>query len=72
MSLLVAAALGWVGAAPVPEARTEVAAAVVRGEIAVVGGLAEDGAPTARVDAYSPERDRWRRLPDLPTAVHHT
>jgi non-specific serine/threonine protein kinase len=23
------------------------------------------------VDAYSPGRDRWRRLPDLPVAVHH-
>lgn len=71
-SLLVAAALGWLSAAPAPESRTEVAVAVVQGEIAVIGGLTEDGAPSARVDAYSPARDRWRRLPDLPVAVHHT
>ncbi len=70
-SLLVAAALAWVAAAPMPEARTEVAAAVVRGEIAVVGGLTQSAAPSARVDAYSPAADRWRRLPDLPAAVHH-
>jgi non-specific serine/threonine protein kinase len=28
--------------------------------------------PSARVDAYSPASDRWRRLPDLPAPVHHT
>jgi N-acetylneuraminic acid mutarotase len=70
-SLLVAAAIGWLSAAPAPEPRTEVAAAVVRGEIAVVGGLTADGAPSSRVDAYSPARDGWRRLPDLPRPVHH-
>ena len=53
------------------EARTEVAAAVVRGEIVLVGGLTAGGAPSARVDAYSPAADRWRRLPDLPAGVHH-
>ncbi len=68
ISLLVAAALAlaWLSATPVPEPRTEVGAAVVRGEIAVVGGLTEDGAPSPRVDAYSPKLDRWRRLADLP------
>jgi N-acetylneuraminic acid mutarotase len=70
-SLLVAAALAWVAAAPMPEPRTEVAAAVVGGEIAVVGGLTQSGAPSARVDLYSPAADGWRRLPDLPAAVHH-
>ena len=70
-SLLLAAAIAWLSAAPAPEPRTEVAAAAVGGEIAVVGGLTENGLPSPRVDAYSPARDRWRRLPDLPTAVHH-
>ena len=70
-ALLVAAAAGWLSAAPMPQARTEVAAAVVRGEIAVVGGLTQAGSPSARVDAYSPAADRWRRLPDLPAGVHH-
>jgi N-acetylneuraminic acid mutarotase len=70
-TFLVAVAIGWLSASPMPEARTEVAAAVVRGEIAVVGGLTENGDASARVDAYSPSRDRWRRLPDLPIGVHH-
>jgi N-acetylneuraminic acid mutarotase len=70
-SLLVVAALAWVAGAPMPEPRTEVAAAVVGGEIAVVGGLTQSGAPSARVDLYSPAADRWRRLPDLPAGVHH-
>jgi N-acetylneuraminic acid mutarotase len=69
--LLVAAALAWVAAAPMPEPRTEVAAAVVRGQVAIVGGLTAGGAPSPRVDVYSPAADRWHRLPDLPAAVHH-
>jgi hypothetical protein len=66
-----AAALAWAAAAPVPAPRSEVAATAVHGEIVIVGGLTEDGAPSARVDAYSPARNRWRRLPDLPVGVHH-
>jgi N-acetylneuraminic acid mutarotase len=69
--LVVAAVLTWLSAASAPEPRTEVAAAVIGDEIAVVGGLTEDGAPSSRVDAYSPPLDRWRRLPDLPVGVHH-
>jgi N-acetylneuraminic acid mutarotase len=70
--LLLAAAVGWSTAAPLPDARTEVAAAAVRGEIAVVGGLTANGHASARVDVYSPSGDTWRRPPDLPIAVHHT
>jgi N-acetylneuraminic acid mutarotase len=70
-SLLLAAVLAWLSAASAPEPRTEVGAAAVGGVIAVVGGLTGDGAPSARVDAYSPVLDSWRRLPDLPTGVHH-
>jgi len=54
-----------------PEPRTEVAAGVVRGEIVVVGGFTAGGANSDRVDAYSVDRDTWRRLPDLPAAVDH-
>jgi hypothetical protein len=68
---LVVAALAWVAAAPMPEPRTEVAAAVVRGQVAIVGGLTAGGAPSPRVDVYSPAADRWHRLPDLPAPVHH-
>jgi N-acetylneuraminic acid mutarotase len=61
----------WQEAAPLPDPRGEVAAAVVAGEIAVVGGFARGGTNSARVDAYSPSRDTWRRLPDLPRPVDH-
>jgi Kelch motif/Galactose oxidase, central domain len=70
-ALIVTAVAAWISAASVPEPRTEIGAAVVGGEIAVVGGLTTDGAPSSRVDAYLPKLDRWRRLPDLPVGVHH-
>lgn len=61
----------WRTAAPVPLARTEVAAALFGKEIAVVGGFVASGANSKRADAYSPGRNRWRRLPDLPVSVDH-
>jgi non-specific serine/threonine protein kinase len=70
-ALLVGLALAWTSAAAAPQPRTEVAAAVLGGEIAVVGGFTEAGVPSSRVDAYSHAADRWRRLPDLPVGVHH-
>ncbi|MFN2466571.1 MAG: kelch repeat-containing protein, partial [Gaiellaceae bacterium] len=61
----------WERHAPLPLARSEVAAALVGREIAVAGGYLADGGTSARVDAYSPAADRWRRLPSLPVAVNH-
>jgi N-acetylneuraminic acid mutarotase len=69
--LAAAAPAGWQAHAPLPEPRTEVAAAVVRGEIVVVGGFVGNGSNSARVDGYSIASDRWRRLPDLPVSVDH-
>ena len=66
-----AATNAWEQRASLPVARTEVAAAVVGSEIAVVGGFNADGSHSARADAYSPSLDRWRRLPDLPASAHH-
>jgi len=66
-----AAPAQWESRAPLPVPRTEVAAATVGSEIAVVGGFTADGGASARADAYSPALDRWRRLPDLPVGVHH-
>jgi N-acetylneuraminic acid mutarotase len=66
-----AGAADWETRAPLPVPRTEVAAAAFGSEIAVVGGFAADGSASRRADAYSPRRDRWRRLPDLPVGVHH-
>src|SRR5207342_2995896 len=67
-----AAPSDWESRAPLPLPRTELAAAVVGGEIVVLGGFTNDGGASRRVDAYSPTRDSWRRLPDLPIGVHHT
>ena len=65
------AAPAWRTHSPLPEPRTEVTSAVVAGEIVAVGGFVASGANSARVDAYSINGDRWRRLPDLPQAVDH-
>ena len=61
----------WEREAELPTPRSEVAAAVFGHEVAIAGGFAADGTPSAEVDAYSPVADTWRRLPDLPAAVHH-
>jgi N-acetylneuraminic acid mutarotase len=66
-----AASPSWRSAAPIPLPRSEVAAAAVGSEIVVVGGFLESGDSSPRVDAYSPGRNRWRRLPDLPVGVNH-
>jgi N-acetylneuraminic acid mutarotase len=63
---------GWRDEAPLPTARGEVAAAVTRDGIAVVGGFLADGRSSRRVEVYAPATGRWRRLPDLPRAVNHT
>ena len=69
LSMLLAAA--WIGATPLSEPRTEVAAAPLGSEIVVVGGFIANGANSRRVDTYAPSDDRWRRLPDLPVSVDH-
>jgi N-acetylneuraminic acid mutarotase len=61
----------WRSLAPLPVARTEVAAAAVGPEIAVAGGFLADGSSSRRVDLYSPATNSWRRGPDLPAAVNH-
>jgi len=67
----VAASAAWETRAPMPLPRTEVAAAPVGSEIVVLGGFTIDRGASTRVDAYSPARNTWRRLPDLPVGIHH-
>jgi hypothetical protein len=69
--LAFAAQPAWRPARPVPVPRTEVAAAALGREIAVVGGFLRSGRNTGRADAFSPATNRWRRLPDLPVSVDH-
>jgi N-acetylneuraminic acid mutarotase len=61
----------WQSEPALPVPRTEVAGAVVRGEVYVVGGYLSDGQSSRRVDVYSPAKHRWRRARDLPLAVNH-
>ncbi|MBA3402538.1 MAG: galactose oxidase, partial [Actinobacteria bacterium] len=68
----VAASTAWETRAPLPLPRTEVVAATVGDEIVVLGGLTLERGASRRADAYSPARNSWRRLPDLPVGVHHS
>jgi N-acetylneuraminic acid mutarotase len=72
-ALLALALLGgnWREHAPLPQARTEVAAATLEAEIAIIGGFLADGTSSREVDLYSPDSDTWRRGPDLPVGVNH-
>ena len=60
----------WTRAAPMPTARSELAAAALDGRIYVAGGIAQWGT-TAAFETYDPAMDRWEELPPLPEAVHH-
>ncbi len=58
-------------ATPVPQARTEVAAARLGDQILVIGGLLADGSPTDRVDRYDLKTGRWSDGPAMPAPLHH-
>src|SRR5581483_11059689 len=58
----------WQKRAPVPTARTEVAAAALDGKIYVIGGY-QKGA--GRVEEYDPAKNSWRPRAALPAALHH-
>src|ERR687897_1704641 len=60
----------WTRAAPMPTARSELAAVALDGRIYLAGGIAQWGT-TAAFEAYDPATDRWEELPPLTEAVHH-
>jgi len=68
---LLFATADWRSHAQLPIPRTEVAAATVGREIAVVGGYLGNGSSTNQVDFYAPATNRWRRGPNLPAQVNH-
>lgn len=59
--------MSWSRIADIPTARSEVAAAVFRDAIYVIGGF---GGP-AVVERYLPATNTWQRQPDLPIGVDH-
>jgi N-acetylneuraminic acid mutarotase len=71
VAALASATASWITGSPLPEPRTEVAAAALGSRIVVVGGFLANGGNSRRVDSYDPRRDAWTRLPDLPVSVDH-
>lgn len=68
----------WHTAAPMPTKRTEVAAAMLDGEIYVVGGFEKlscsnvmNFAITTSVEVYDPATDRWTSKAPMPVGLHH-
>jgi DNA-binding CsgD family transcriptional regulator len=56
----------WRSGATKPTAVADASAAVLFGEIFVIGGRLADGQPTAIVEAYSPTNNAWRQVPPWP------
>lgn len=59
----------WSQRAPKITAVADATAAVLSGEIYVVGGRLEDGRATTIVEAYSPLNDGWRPVTPLPRPI---
>ena len=59
----------WQRHAPMPSARTEVAAVELGGKIYVIGGYEKGG---NLIEEYDPGTDRWRGRAPLPKPLHHT
>ncbi|HTE52995.1 MAG TPA: hypothetical protein VK698_19215 [Kofleriaceae bacterium] len=63
----------WQERAPMPTARGGIAAGVLDGKIAVVGGEGNDDAASgvfAQAELYDPAADQWSALPDMRTPRH--
>src|SRR4030095_7438848 len=58
----------WEIRAPLPSARTEVAATELGGKIYVMGGYEKHG---DLLEEYDPAKDTWRRRASLPRPLHH-
>jgi N-acetylneuraminic acid mutarotase len=59
----------WVKRAPMPTARSSIAAAAVGGKIYVFGGESPQGI-FDKSDMYDPGTDAWRAMASMPTARH--
>lgn len=58
-------AAAWLPRAPLPEARTRLAVAVLDGKLYAIGGE-RDGVPLATASVYDPATNAWAALPSLP------
>lgn len=62
---------GWGARAPSPLERTEVGAAIIAGEIYVVGGFVPEGGDTGRMVRYDTIENAWVEQEPHPIAVNH-
>jgi N-acetylneuraminic acid mutarotase len=63
----------WTALRPAQLERTEVGAARIGRFVYVVGGFQRrDSSTSAAVERYDIERDRWRRVRDMPVGLNHT
>lgn len=63
--------LAWVNRTPVPTPRTEVATAILDGELYVIGGFESNDQPSTVVEVLNLTEDEWREVASLPTPLHH-
>lgn len=61
----------WETRSSVPTERTEVTAAMLGGEIYVLGGFDRFGRTLDTVEVYDPATNMWRAGPSLPSPRHH-
>ncbi len=61
----------WLVAAPMPTPRSEIASAVIDGEIFVVGAFLASGVNSDLLEAYDPEADAWETKQPLPVTIDH-
>jgi N-acetylneuraminic acid mutarotase len=59
----------WTSLAPMPAARTNLAAVAIDGRLYALGGL-DPVHPTRTVFVYDPARNRWAQAAPLPEALH--
>lgn len=59
---------GWDTGTPIPTARNDAGAAVLRDTFYVLGGSIADGVEVGTVEAYDPLADVWSAKPAMPTA----
>ena len=57
---------GWTTKAPMPTARTELAAGVVNGILYAIGGRLDQGGTFDTVEAYNPATDSWSTKKHMP------
>ena len=62
----------WTTGAPMPTLRTEVAAAVLKDDIYVIGGFDESSQVTDIVEVYNVTNNTWTKAASLPGPLHHT